>query len=414
MKKNILYLLTLLLIVSIFLLPGCEAGKRKVVVGALLPLTGALSEFGEGFRLAGDLAVKQFEEAGYTITIKYADTETSAIPGMEAARTLVNLENVLILLGAAASGVTIPVAESVSIPNQIAQISNASTSPLISFLPADEGKDFLFRTAPSDALQGIILGKLAAELGYKRAAIIYINNPYGQGLKDEFTKSFISLGGEIVSSVPHDEKPAPTYVSEIKQLMEAEPDVVLALGYPGQATVYLKEFFEAGYDQETDLLFCDGTKSVDMPQTLGPDKLAGYYGTAPGSVGGESLSQFEKDYKAEYGELPPLPYMSNFYDSVIIAGLAAIAVESKGMELTPINVRDCLREVSNPPGEIIIAGKDGIIKAIELLKEGMSINYEGASGSQDFDENGDVKTPIEIWQYIETEPYILTIGLETP
>lgn len=389
-------------------------GAKEVKIGAIIPLTGALSEFGQAFRKAGELATEHLAAAGFPIVIKFADDETSAIPGVEAARTLVNVERVVALIGAAASGVTIPVAESVSIPNQVPQISNASTSPLISYLPADEGKDFLFRTAPSDALQGLVLGKGAADAGFKKAAVFYVNNPYGQGLLEEFRKAFEAKGGKVVAAVAHDEKPAPTYVSELRRLMQAQPDVMLALSYPGQATVYLKEFFEAGYNKTTFLLFCDGTKSVEMPKALGPQNLAGYFGTAAGSVSGESLSNFERDYKAKYGELPPLPYMSNIYDGIVIAALAAASAQFKGKPVTGVNVRDMLRFVSNPPGEVVVAGVAGIKKALQLLKEGKDINYEGAAGAQDFDKNGDVITPIEVWKYVEKEPYIETVRLETP
>ncbi len=415
-KKLFVFVLLVILVCSFSLIwTGCKKKEKPPVkIGALLPLTGALSEFGGGFRKAGDLAEKQFTEAGFPIALKYGDTETSAIPGVEAARTLVDIERVKVLIGAASSGVSLPIAESVSIPKQIAQISNASTSPLLSVLPADEGKDFLFRTCPSDALQGVILGKLAADKGYKKAAVFWVNNAYGQGLMEEFKASFESRGGKLVGSVPHDEKPAPTYVAELKKIMESEPDVMLALGYPGQATVYLKEFFEAGYNKSVDLLFCDGTKSVKMPEALGAENLAGFVGTAPGSVAGASLENFKADYKVEYGELPPLPFMSNFYDAILVAGLAAAAVDAKGKDITPINLRDMLREVANPPGEVIVAGVDGIKKALKLLKAGKAINYEGAAGAVDFDKNGDVVTPIEVWKYVEKEPYIETIRLETP
>jgi branched-chain amino acid transport system substrate-binding protein len=416
-KKTALWIviavIVVVAVVLVVMLVPKRASAGKVKIGAIIPLTGALSEFGQGFRKAGDLAVKQLADAGYPIELKYADDETSAIPGVEAARTLVNVEKVSALIGAAASGVTIPIAESVSIPNQIPQISNASTSPLITFLPADEGKDFLFRTCPSDALQGVILGKLAAEEGYKKAAVFWVNNAYGQGLMERFKEAFENRGGKVVASVPHDEKPAPTYVSELRKIMQAKPDVMLALGYPGQATVYLKEFFEAGYNKTTKLLFCDGTKSVEMPKALGPKNLAGFMGTAPGTVAGTSLSNFERDYKAMFGELPPLPYMTNFYDAIIVATLAVAATDAQKKPITGVNVRDNLRFVANPPGETINAGVEDLKKALKLLKGGKDINYEGAAGSVDFDKYGDVVTPIEIWKYVETEPYIETVRSET-
>lgn len=384
----------------------------RVRMGGLIPLTGALSEFGAGFRRAGDLAVQQFADAGFPINIRYADTETSAIPGVEAARSLVEVERVQVLIGAAASGVTIPIATSVSIPSQVPQISNASTSPLITFLPEDDGQDFLFRTCPSDALQGIILGKLAADQGYQTAAVFWVNNAYGEGLMVRFQEAFEHRGGELVASVPHDETPAPTYVSELRRIMDANPDVMVALGYPGQATVYLKEFFEAGYHETTDLLFVDGTKSAEMPDALGAENLAGFLGTGPGTVEGVSLENFERDYEALFGSLPPLPFMSNFYDAIVVAGLAAAACEAQGQDITPICIRDNLRFVANPPGEPIFAGVEGLTRALELIRDGQDINYEGAAGSVDFDEHGDVVTPIEIWQYIAEPPYLETVRME--
>ena len=415
MKKKLILSLVTILSLSL-LVAACKPGKKEkppIKIGCLVPLTGALAEFGQAFRMAGDLAAKQLVAAGIPVLLKYADTETSAIPGVEAARMLVDVERVVVLVGAAASGVSLPIAESVSIPGQVPQISNASTSPLLTVLPSDEGKDFLFRTCPSDALQGVILGKLAADEGFKRVAVFWVNNAYGQGLMERFKESFEHRGGMVVAAVPHDEKPSPTYVSELKKLMDEEPDLMVALGYPGHATVYLREFFEAGYNKATALLFCDGTKSVKVPTALGAENLAGYYGTAPGTVGGESSSRFESEYEAEYGELPPLPFMSNFYDAVVVAGLAAAMCEAKNMDVTPVHVRNMLREVANPPGETVTAGLDGIKRALELIKAGKSVNYEGAAGAVDFDKNGDVVTPIEIWKYVENDPFIETVRMET-
>jgi len=80
-----------------------------------------------------------------------------------------------------------------------------------------------------------------------------------------------------------------------------------------------------------------------------------------------------------------------------VIGLAAYAAKLKGLPLTSANIRDNLRVVANAPGEVIMPGE--FKKALDLLKAGKKINYEGAAGSVDFDKNGDVVTPIEIWKY---------------
>ncbi len=384
---------------------------EEVRLGGLIPETGALSEFGAGFRRSGDLAVNDLAAAGLPVRLIYGDTETSAMPGVDAASRLIDVEGVVALVGAASSGVTIPIAESVSIPKEVPQISNASTSPLITDLPADEGNDFLFRTCASDALQGIVLGQLAWEEGYETASVLWVNNPYGEGLMREFRASFEAEGGTILQDVAHDEDPAPTYVAELREVMAGDPDVMVALAYPGQATVYLKEFFEGGYHETTDLLFVDGTKSIRLPEEIGADLLAGFKGTAPGTRGGAPLERFEAGYRAEYGELPPLPFMDTFYDAVIVASLAAAKCQADGEAVTPICVRDNLREVANPPGEEVIPGVEGLTRALELLAAGEAINYEGAAGAVDFDAQGDVVTPIEVWQYVTEDPFIETVRM---
>ncbi|NIO11142.1 MAG: amino acid ABC transporter substrate-binding protein, partial [Deltaproteobacteria bacterium] len=77
------------------------------------------------------------------------------------------------------------------------------TSPLITVLPADKGVDMLFRTCPSDALQGVISGKLAVTFSSK-ASVLYVNNPYGQGLAEQFKKSYEKRRGKVLAMVPHD------------------------------------------------------------------------------------------------------------------------------------------------------------------------------------------------------------------
>jgi branched-chain amino acid transport system substrate-binding protein len=69
-----------------------------------------------------------------------------------------------------------------------------------------------------------VLGKLAMELQYKTAAAIYVNNPYGQGLADQFKKSFEQRGGKVTAMVPHDEAPAPTYVAELRGAVRGRAD----------------------------------------------------------------------------------------------------------------------------------------------------------------------------------------------
>lgn len=392
----------------IFLAFALSAPAAEIKVGTLMAYTGPLKEYGPNIKNGAVLAAKQLAEAGFEMELIHEDSETSPVAGTNAAKKLVDVDKVVAIVGALSSGVTLAVAESVTLPNNVIVISPASTNPLMTVLPADEGKDFLFRTCPSDALQGVVAGKLAASYN-KTVSILYVNNAYGQGLSEVFKDTFEGkYHGKVLAMVPHDEKAAESYTAELKKALAGNPDRLLAYSYVEHAKVYLKEaleFFHYGR-----FLFCDGTKSVDIVNVLGAKRLNGQMGTAPGSAGGEPLERFNAAFKAEFGQLPPLPFITNAYDGTAVIGLAAFAAKNKGLPLTSANIRDNLRVVANPPGEKIYPGE--FKKAFDLIKQGKDINYEGAAGSVDFDKAGDVVTPIEIWEYKDGK--IETVRTEMP
>jgi ABC-type branched-subunit amino acid transport system substrate-binding protein len=383
------------------------SGLAVVKVGTLFSYTGPLAEFGAPEHDGAVLAAAELNAAAVAVLgepimeLVREDAATDPKVGTERAQKLVQIDNVVGIVGAMASGVTIPVAINVSIPSEVPQISNASTSPLISVLPEDEGQDFLFRTTASDALQGVVLGKLAILQGLTTASALYVNNPYGQGLAEAFKAEFERLGGKVMALIPHPEEALPSYVSELEAALAGDPEVLAAISYPGHATIYLKESMEL-FDF-TNWLFCDGTKSEEIGRALGAEVLEGLLGTAPAADPRRATYKaFEAAYEAEYGRVPPLPFIDAAYDATVALGLAIAKCVVDGVEATGLNVRDRLRDVANPPGEVITVGKYEY--AMQLLKDGKDINYEGAAGSVDFDAAGDVITPIGVWKYNEGAP----------
>ena len=91
--------------------------------------------------------------------------------------------------------------------------------------------------------------------------------------------------------------------------------------------------------------------------------------------------------------------------------LLALAIEKAG-EAEGTALRDAIREVANPPGERVGPGAEGLGRALELLRDGIDINYEGAAGPHDFDQFGDVITSIEVWTIQDGK--IKTVRYETP
>ena len=327
---------------------------------------------------------------GASMLIISRDTAVNPTQGVDSARALVDVENSVAIVGALSSGVTIAVANAVMIPKERLIISGASTAPSITVL---EDNDYVFRTAPSDAAQGIVLANLAKEQGYETAGVIYINNAYGEGLADQFEQTFTANGGMITAMTPHEDA-QPTYVSELQKATEGDPDVLVTISYPGQAQVYIREALEGDYADT--FLFVDGVKGADWIEAIdGWTALDGTHGTAPGGPDRPEKAVFEQAYLNAFGYPVSHPFMAEHYDAAVLIALAAAKA---GTTTDSAAIRDALRDVSNAPGEVVGPGRAGIARAFALLADGRDINYEGASGVVDIDANGDVFGPIEIWQ----------------
>jgi ABC-type branched-subunit amino acid transport system substrate-binding protein len=392
-----------MIILAVVGIPAMVSGA-DLVVGTLLDHSGALKEWGPRHQNAVELAAGQLADAGLSIDFVHQDSQTDAEAAKRAALGLVEQDKVAAIIGSSSSGVIVPVAETVTSPKNVLMISPGATSPFITDLPQDQGKDMLFRSCPSDTLQGVVLGKLAAGL-YKTASVVYVNNPYGQGMARQFQRAFVQNGGFVYTMIPHAEAVAASYVEPLrnafgrmfatKPYRSGQSDVLCVISYPEHAKIIVKEAIDVYKCKH--FLFTDGTKSEALAAAVGADKLEGMMGTAPGVAMGEAFLKFDADYTAKFGDFPSSPFIANAYDAAAVIGLAAHAARVKNLPLTSSNIRDQLRTVANPPGTFI--GPNEFDLGFKMLAAGKPINYEGASGSVDFDENGDVVAPIEVWRF---------------
>jgi len=367
-------------------LGAAPAQAEPVKIGALMPMTGDLQAYGEADVTGVQFAIKQINDAGGVngepVEVVIADTQTRPQAGVDAAQKLVNVDGVSAMVGALSSGVTIPVAKTVSGREGVLQISNASTSPTITGL---KDNDFLFRSVPSDAFQGVALAKLVEEKGLSKVGILYVNNAYGQGLATAFADAF---GGSVTESVAFEQGQA-SYRGELQQATGDGVEALILIGYPESGSVIMRQALEGGYF--TKFVFTDGMKAPEIIERIGAQYLNGAFGTVPQSGDTKGRRKFQEAYTAEYGDLPAKPYYDTAYDAAFVIALAA----QKAGSTDPEAIRDNLRDVANPPGETVLPGEWA--KAVKLLADGKDINYEGAAGSVDFDENGDVPGTIGHW-----------------
>ncbi len=390
----------------------------QIPVGQLVPFTGSAAEFGTYYRDAAQLAFDQINAAAEEVfggpiigPVIVSDSQTLPTPAVAAARRMVEADNVRAVIAAWSSGVTVAVAASVTIPNGVLQVGNGTTSPLVSVLPEDEGEDLLFRTSPSDALQGVIAAQLAAgeiipDYKFAKVSSIYINNPYGQGLSNAFADAFRKRGGTMLAEVAHPEEVQATYRSVVQAALEGDPDLILLPTYPAHTIAIIKEARDNfGFNS---FQFTDANQSDDILRAVGAETMKGQLGTVPKADPDSPTFQSMQDAFLEaYPEYENLqPFTETTYDAALSIGLAMAKAVADGLSADEIDgkaLASRLRDVCNAPGERILAGEqDSITQGLRNIADGVDTDYVGAGGSVDFDENGDVKTPYAIYRWTDT------------
>ncbi|MFC6872830.1 ABC transporter substrate-binding protein [Halobellus marinus] len=192
---------------------------REISVGILLPETGDLASVGAPMIQAAQLPVTQVNDAnpaGLSVNAQLEDTQTSPSAGTAAAESLVSA-GVPSVCGSASSGVNVPVSQEVFIPNEVVGCSPSSTALSVTNL---DDNDYIFRTAPSDLLQGRVMAQVMSErLGADSVSVLHVNNDYGQQLAGRFAETF---DGEVYHQVAFN-KGASSYSSVINTAL-SPPD----------------------------------------------------------------------------------------------------------------------------------------------------------------------------------------------
>ncbi len=363
-------------------------------IGLMLNFSSA-SETVADRKRAFDLAIRHINMAGGVLGMPVesfeADSTRDPQMGVEAARQLVETEGVHAIVGPTASAVSLPVAEMVTGPAGVPTISPSATSPQLT-TAADDG--YFFRTALSDTAQGPVLARVTGERGFDNVGLLYIDDPYGQGLARSFQESWDGT----LRAVAVDPNQT-THLAELRESASAGAQALVVITFEQQALAIVREALEAGiYSQFT---FGDAAKRRSLVTEIGGERLGGMYGTAGAPApDNDATAAWEAAYEAEYGALPQSTYVKETYDATVALALATQAAGS----LNGDAIRDQLRAICSPPGETVMGIPQGVADGLRLLTDGREINYEGVANSLDWDENGDLlRGYIGIWRYTQDE-----------
>ncbi len=358
-------------------------------IGALVPSSGGLAASGPPARKAAEMALGQIEEAiaqvgsDDRLTLELSDDHSTTDGAQAAARKLVG-GGATCLTGPWSSAATVAVAETVSIPGRVLQISPAATGDEISDL-SDEG--LINRTALPDSAQGPALARaIAADLGDASGRTVNLgtrNDVYGVGLSKAFADAWEAAGGSLGEEVVYDPNQA-DYESQAARIVSGDPDAVVIVDSLSTFAKLGPALVSTGLYDPTITWATDGLIEHEISRKAGLDAIEGVRVTGPGAPTTGPGAAFDRLFASSK---PPTVERRTFdaqsFDAVIICYLAAVAAGSTdGAEMAA-----ALPALTSPGGDQYTWKQ--LPGAIEALRDGADIDYQGASGPIDLDENGD-------------------------
>lgn len=333
--------LTLVLLMSAALLvAGCTAQSNSI--GWMGPLTGDAASYGESIQQGVQLANNQAQNP---INIIYEDSQCSGQQAANAITKLATVDQVSAIIGEVCSGATLaaaPIAQN----NQVVLLSAASTSPELTNNP------WVFRTVPSDALQGAFGAQLVIDDGHNTLAILHGNEEYGVGfsevLQDEYSGDILEV--EAFTPGTSDLR------TQLTRIREANPDAIFIISNsPDTAVAALQQIQELGIQSQ--VYGSEGLESSDVVQGAGEAAQ----GLIVSSVS-QGNQEFIDAHVQAYGEEPG-PFAAQAYDAYTALQLAMETGASTGSE-----IREAL----------------------------LNVSFQGVTGEINFDENGDIQGVYEV------------------
>ncbi|NIJ10940.1 branched-chain amino acid transport system substrate-binding protein [Saccharomonospora amisosensis] len=369
---------------------GGDGGDGVLNLGYVLPETGQLAFLGPPQIQSAKFAIKNINDAGGVLGQPIPEIVAGDEAGQEGV-AVQSADRVLssgvdAIIGAAASGMSLAIIDNIT-GSGVVQCSGSNTAPTFTDYN-DDG--FYFRTAPSDALQGPVLGKVITEDGHNRVALVARADDYGRGLMEATKKALEEQGANVVLTQTYDPE-ATNFDQLAQQVKNSRPDAAVVVAFE-EGTQVMQSMIEAGVGpQQIGVYGADGLRSEELAKLVSPNDpsvIAGMKGTAPASAENQEYVNRLKEFAPNLTELQFAPQV---YDCVTIIALAAEAAQSTD----PATFAPEINGVTKG-GEKCTSFE----QCKGLLDQGTDIDYDGVSGPLDFVEQGEPgEATIEVYRY---------------
>jgi branched-chain amino acid transport system substrate-binding protein len=372
MRKIWFGLIVFALLIAVLVIWFTKDGKQQITIGAIMPLTGDVASYGIANKNGIDLAAEKVNREGgingKPIIVLYEDDSADPKAGVAAARKLISINHVKVIIGAVPSSVTLAIADVVE-KARVVLISPASSSPKIT-----NAGDYVFRNYPSDELEGNLVAKFAIDHNLMTAAVITNNNDYGTGLNKVFSTAYRNANGNIVLNEGYLEGTT-DFRSILAKIGQSSPQCIFVVGYSKELGTLIKQARELGITSQ----FLSTVNFYDAQSiTTGGNAVEGVIFSSPVFDSKSSdpiVQEFVIAFKNRFVKEPDV-WSAHGYDALL---LVVQAMRNKG--ITADNIKEGLYGIKDFPG---VSGKTtfdingDVVKDARFLtvKNGEFISYK--------------------------------------
>lgn len=368
--------------VTTLLVPGGRArgSGGPVRIGALLPLSGAAGSYGPSMARAAQVTAAYINEhggvlGGRPLEILVEDTESNPTAGVNAARKLMDTDEVVALIGVWNSSVAMPLKPLVIGRGMLLMVSGSADQ-----ITAGDTRGLIWRFQAKSSMWGEVIARAMREAGHRRVAVLGLENPFTTSMVTPFEQEIRAQGGEIVASAYYNPQQA-AYRAEVQEIFSQQPDAVFLPALLPDFTAIAKEVYRSGFETPIYTLSIAGDSEGAFLEAVGPRVAEGINHLQPTPrTDSEAYRLFLELMGASDDAL--FLFASAVFDEVAVL---ALAMERAGSTRARA-VADRVAEVANPPGEAV----SDPVAALRHVRAGRAVDFRGAGSAVDFNEQGDL------------------------
>lgn len=340
MKKIIAFAVVALLAMSMCFAGGdkeSSADGAVVKIGFIGPLTGDYANYGTLCRQAVEMAIDEINAKsgvnGASIKLFAEDSEGDSQKALAAMEKLSSSDKVCAIIGPVLTGETFSVAERAQAEGIVIITPSASHKDITNV------GDYIFRTTPSDGLQGEVAGKYWSQvLGYTKLAVLYAKNDYSQGLYESMSEAFTQDGGQIVAAETFmvGDKDFKTQLTKLKN---TDAQAIYLPDYTAEMAQILEQAAQLGIDKP--FLSGDGFLSEEIYSLAGQYTDGVVYTASARVEESNKNKEFKDAYTARWG-IGPDSFATNAYDAtyILVSVIEKVGTDRKAIKTGMEQVKD--------------------------------------------------------------------------